>query len=51
MERTVNGYTIIADFNTKDIMVKLYGIWHNAKNALACQAYWDLYKATFNEEV
>ena len=50
MEQTINGYKCIVDYNTKDIMVKLWGIWYNARNALACQAYWDLYKATFNEE-
>lgn len=50
MTKQVNGYTIIADYNTHDIMVELYGIWHNARHALACQAYWDLYKATFGEE-
>ena len=48
--RTVNGYKCIVDYHTKNIMVELYGIWVNARYALACQSYWNLYKATFNEE-
>lgn len=50
MEKTINGYKCIVDYQTKEIMVNLWGIWHNAKHALACQAWYDLYKATFNEE-
>lgn len=50
MVKEINGYKCIVDYNTRDIFVELWGIYHNAKNALACQAYWDLYKATFNEE-
>lgn len=50
MEKTINGYKCIVDYQTKEIMVNLWGIWHNARHALACQAWYDLYKATFNEE-
>lgn len=51
MMKAINGYKCIVDYDTCDIMVELWGIWHNARHALACQAYWDLYKATFNREV
>ena len=50
MQQIVNGYECIVDYNTGDIMVRLWGVYHNASNALACQAYWDLYKAIFKEE-
>lgn len=49
MEKTINGYKCIVDYNTKDIFVYLWGIWHNARNTLACQDYWNLYEATFGE--
>ena len=47
MEKTINGYKCIVDYNTKDIFVYLWGIWHNARNALACQDYWNLYDKAF----
>lgn len=50
MEKIVNGYRCIIDYNTHDIMVYLYGVWHNARNALACQSWYDLYYTIFGEE-
>ena len=49
MEKIVNGYRCIVDYNTHDVMVYLYGRWCNARNAHACQEWWDLETAIFGE--
>lgn len=50
MEKQVYGYRCIVDYATQDVMVQLYGRWCNARNALACQAWYDLQLALFGEE-